>query len=108
MVGSLDTENPEYFLLGDLNVDFKQSAKSPYKDKHKLNEIFDIYGLHQFSNKPTWITKTSCTLIDLCLTNSVSMVVDSGVIHLSIIVTTHWSTWYVRPIKYGRALKQLK
>ena len=45
MVGLLDTENLEYFVLGDLNVDFKKSAKSSCRDK--LDEIFDIYGIHQ-------------------------------------------------------------
>ena len=68
--------------MGDLNVDFKQSVKSSYRDK--LNEIFDIYGIHQLINEPTRITKTSSSLIDLCLTNSASTVVDSGVLHLSI------------------------
>ena len=46
--------------------------------------MFDIYGLHQFSNEPTRITETSSTLIDLYLTNSVFTVVDSRVIHLSV------------------------
>ena len=62
MVGSLDTENLEYFLLGDLNVDFKQTVKSSYRDK--LNEIFDIYGIHQLINEST---ETSSSLIDFGL-----------------------------------------
>ena len=96
MVGSFDTENLEYFLLGDLNVDFKQSVKSSYRDK--LNEIFDIYGIHQLINKPTRITETSSCLIDLCLTNSASNVVDSGVLHLSI--SDHSLIYMVRKAHY--------
>ena len=55
MVGLLDTENLEYFVLGDLNVDFKQSAKSSCRDK--LDEIFDTYDIHQLINESTRITE---------------------------------------------------
>ena len=99
MVGSFDTENLEYFLLGDLNVDFKQSVKSSYRDK--LNEIFDIYGIHKLINEPTRITETSSSLIDLCLTNSASTVVDSGVLHLSI--SDHSLIYMVRKAHYVRS-----
>ena len=70
MVGLLDTENLEYFVLGDLNVDFKQLAKSSCRDK--LDEFFYIYGIHQLINESTRITETSSSLIDLCLTNSIT------------------------------------
>ncbi len=98
MVGSFDTENLEYFLFGGLNVNFKQSAKSPYKDK--LNEIFDIYGIHQLINESTRITETSSSLTDVCLTNSTSTVVDSGVIHLSI--RDHSLVYMARKTHYVR------
>ena len=99
MEGSFDTKNVEYFLLGDLNVDFKQSVKSSYRDK--LNEIFDIYSIHQLINEPTRITETSSSLIDLCLTNSASTVADSGVLHLSISDHSLIYIWYVRLIMFG-------
>ena len=99
MVGLLDTENLEYFVLGDLNVDFKQLAKSSCRDK--LDEIFDIYGIHQLINESTRITDTSSSLIDLCLTNSISTVVDSGVIHLSI--SDHSLIYMVRKAHYVRS-----
>jgi hypothetical protein len=57
----------EYFLLGDLNVDFTPTTESP--SKNKVKEILDIYDVEQLINEPTRITATSSTLIDLCLTN---------------------------------------
>ena len=44
----------------------------------------DIYGVEQLISEPTRITSRSSTLIDLCLTNTPSNIVKSGVIHLSI------------------------
>ena len=45
MIGELDAENLEFFLLGDLNVDLTPSIKS--SNKSTLAELFDIYGLSQ-------------------------------------------------------------
>jgi exonuclease III len=44
MIRALDAENLEYFLLGDINVDFTPTANSSCKNT--LTELFDIYGLH--------------------------------------------------------------
>ena len=68
MIGLMDAENLEYFLLGDLNIDCLSTNNSPNRDK--ITEIFDIYGLEQMINEPTRITDKSSTLIDLCITNS--------------------------------------
>ena len=51
MVGSLDAENLEFFILGDLNVNLDKSIQS--SNKNTLNEIFDIYGLGQLIQEPT-------------------------------------------------------
>ena len=96
MIGALDAENLEFFLLGDLNVDFTPSIKS--SNKSTLAELFDIYGLSQIIEEPTRITEKSSTMIDLCLTNTLSTVVDSGVIHLSI--SDHWMVYIVRKAHY--------
>jgi hypothetical protein len=77
MIGSFDAENLEYFLLGDLNVDLISTTASPIKNK--LKSILDIYGIKQLINEPTRITSSSRTLIDLCLINTPSHVVDAGV-----------------------------
>ena len=97
MIGALDAENLEFFLLGDLNVDFTPSIKSP--NKSTLVELFDIYGLSQIIEEPTRITEKSNTMIDLCLTNILSTV-DSGVIHLSI--SEHSMVYIVRKAHYFR------
>ena len=76
MIGALDAENLEFFLLGDLNFDFTPSIKS--SNESTLAELFDIYGLSQIIEEPTRITEKSSTMIDLCLTNTLSTVVDSG------------------------------
>jgi hypothetical protein len=67
MIGSFDAENLEYYLLGDLNVDFMSTSES--SNRQKVKEILDIYEIEQLINEPTRITATSGTLIDLCLTN---------------------------------------
>ena len=96
MVGSLDAENLEFFILGDLNVNFDQLIES--SNKNTLNEIFDIYGLDQLIQEPTRITKSSSSSIDPCLTNSLTTVVDAGVTHLSI--SDHSLIYVVRKAHY--------
>ena len=96
MEGSLDAENLEFFILGDLNVNLDQSIES--SNKNTLNGIFDIYGLDQLIQEPTRVTESSSSLIDLCLTNSLTTVVDSGVIHLSI--SDHSLIYVVRKAHY--------
>ena len=90
MVGSLDGENLEFFILGDLNVNLDQSIES--SNKNTLNEIFDIYGLDRLIQEPTRVTESSSSLIDLCLTN------NSGVTHLSI--SDHSLIYVVRKAYY--------
>ena len=79
---SMEAENLEYFLLGDLNVDLLPTATSP--NRAKLVEMFDIYDLEQLINELTRITAKSSTLIYLCITSAPINVVNSGVMHLSI------------------------
>ena len=62
MVGSLDAEHLEFFILGDLNVNLDQSIES--SNKNTLNEIFDIYGLDQLIQEPTRVTESSSSLIN--------------------------------------------
>ena len=96
MIGSFDAENLEYFLLGDLNVDLISTTASPIKNK--LKEILDIYGIKQLINEPTRITSSSRTLIDLCLINTPSHVVDAGVLSLSI--SDHSLIYAIRKAHY--------
>ena len=98
MIGSMDAENLEYFLLGDINVDLLSTATSP--NRAKLVEIFDIYGLEQMIKEPTRVTAKSSTLIDLCITSAPTNVVDSGVMHLSI--SDHSLVYMIRKAHYVR------
>ena len=63
MIGALDAKNLEYFLLGDINVDFTPTANS--SGKNVLTELLDIYGLYQLIEEPTRTTEKSTSMIDL-------------------------------------------
>ena len=67
----------EFYVLGDLNIDFFQ-VRSPLLAKYK--EILDFFGCDQLVAEPTRITPTSSSLIDHILTNVSEMVSESGVI----------------------------
>ena len=82
MIGSMDGENLECFLLGDLNVDLLPTVSS--LNRAKLAEIFDIYCLEQLINEPICITLKSSTLINLYFPNSPTNIVNLGVMALSI------------------------
>lgn len=96
MVGSLDVENLEFFIPGDLNVNSEQSIES--SNKNTLNEIFDIYGLDQLMQEPTTVVESSSSLNDLCLTNTFATVVDSGVTHL--LISDHSLIYVVQKAHY--------
>lgn len=82
LIKKLDSENIEYYLMGDLNCD----VIATQYDNHtrKLMSIADVYGLQQLITEPTRITPTSATLIDLIYTNCPDKIVCSGVCHVSI------------------------
>ena len=78
----VDVENPEFFLLEDVNVAFTPGITSA--NAIKLQHIFDIYGLNQVITEPTEVTMISCTLIDHCITNSPDEIAKYGGVHLAI------------------------
>ena len=82
LIGKLDSENIEYFLMGDLYCDMIATRYD--NNTCKLMSIADIYGLQQLITEPTRITPTSATLIDVIYTNCPDKVVCSGVRHISI------------------------
>ena len=59
-----------------MNADM--ATTKSYNAARQLNNIADIYGLHQLINEPTPITDKSSPLIDLIYTNSPERVVCSG------------------------------
>ena len=76
LLGKLDSENVELFLMGDMNCDLLS------KEKALLN-VIDIYGLKQLINEPTRITPLTSTLIDLIFTDQPNNVNCSGVSHMA-------------------------
>ena len=79
LVDKIDSENNDFYLLGNLNCDMLHNLKN-YHISSNLTNIFDIYGLSQMISEPTRITLTSRILIDLCITKSPEKIVNSGVI----------------------------
>ena len=57
LIGKLDSENIEYFLMGDLNCDMIATRYD--NNTCKLMSITDIYGLQQLITESTRITPTS-------------------------------------------------
>jgi len=82
VIAQIDAENKELYLLGAINCNLLPEANA-YDSSH-LTNIFDINGLSQLITEPTRVTPVSKTLIDLCITNSLEKVTNSGVVHLGI------------------------
>ena len=82
LLGKLDAENVEFYLLGDLNC----NVRAPVFDHptRVLTGITDLCGLHQLINEPTRITEKTSTTIDLIFANEPDKIVCSGVSHVGI------------------------
>jgi endonuclease/exonuclease/phosphatase family metal-dependent hydrolase len=82
LIGKLDADNLEYYLMGDMNCNL---ASSPLDNNaNLLISVADVYGMQQLITDPTRCTELTSTLIDLIFTNSPERVVCSGVLHVSI------------------------
>ena len=82
VIKSLDFENKEIIVIGDMNCNYL--AESRNSELINLTEISEVYQLTQIINKPTRITVTSKSLIDLIFTNQESRVVSLEVIDCGI------------------------
>jgi hypothetical protein len=99
--------NHDYFLVGDINVDLMPGVTSV--NGNKLNDIFDIFGIKQLIVDPTRTTPYSSTLIDLCVTNAPSKILNSGIIELSI--SDHVLVYMTHKVHYkqtGSRLVQIR
>ena len=65
-------KNKPMFVLGDINDDL-------FVKGNNLSKIVKSLNLKQIITKPTRITRTSSTLLDIVITNKVEMVVNSDV-----------------------------
>ena len=79
IVDGFINENIEAVLLGDLNCDFlKRNALTDH-----MTNFMEMHNLVQLVDKPTRITPTSKTLIDVILTTNRNICVNTNVIHHS-------------------------
>ena len=65
LVGRLDSENVEFYLMGDMNCNMASMSDT---NSRLLSYITDLYCLHQLINEPTRVIDTTSTLIDLIYT----------------------------------------
>ena len=82
LIATLDSEEKEIIILGDLNCDISAPIPSTYTKK--LLALFEYYQLNQLINEPSRITESTRTTIDLILTNDPPKIVQSGVIQIGI------------------------
>ena len=66
-------KNKNLLILGDFNDDYLQTNS-------KIRKIIQTLHLNQLSDKPTHITHTSSTIIDLIITNNCNFIINSAVI----------------------------
>jgi hypothetical protein len=82
LIKSIDDDNKELYILGDLNCNMLQPSLSISK---RLQEILELYQLTQFINSPTRIIQSSpVTLLDVAIISMPEKVIFSGVVHLGI------------------------
>ena len=79
MLTKTSDESKETILLGDMNANYLVPG-----DNKKLKSIFDLFGFKQIILKPTRITATSKTLIDIILTNNPLNLIATDVIPMGI------------------------
>ncbi|MCV6636078.1 hypothetical protein, partial [Candidatus Albibeggiatoa sp. nov. NOAA] len=81
LLGRLDSENIEHYLMGDMNCDLLSSDNIYVR---ALLNVTDVYGLKQLIDEPTRITPSTSTLIDLIFTTHQDNILCSGVSHVGI------------------------
>ena len=69
MLTKATKECKETMMLGDINVNFPTE-----KDNKELKSIFNAFGLRQIVKKPTRISETTKTLLDVILTINPSII----------------------------------
>ena len=77
LVCRLDTLNVEFYIMGDINCNL--GAPELDHNSRSLNNIANLFSLHQLIGETTRVSLTSSTLIDLIFTNCPDRVPCSGV-----------------------------
>ncbi len=97
LVQTIDDENKEFYILGDLNANMLDTSNNATKN---LNSIMELYQLSQTINTPTRVTTTSSSLLDVCLTPTPTRLITSQVIPIAI--SDHYMIFVVRKINIQR------
>ena len=63
LLENVEVKNTDYILIGDLNCDLNKTPKAHHTNR--LLRIAEEYELKQFVEKPTRVTATTSTLIDI-------------------------------------------
>ena len=82
MIKSIDDENKELHILGDLNCNLLNTVSD--QPTKTLKAILETYQLSQLITEATRITNISCTLIDHYITSMPEKINSTGVIHTGI------------------------
>ncbi len=94
LLKNVDDNNKEIYLLGDLNCNLLDQSNSSAKHLHS---IMQFYQLTQVIDKPTRITESSSTLLDVCsITSCPEGIAFHDVIHMG--VSDHSLIYVVRKI----------
>ena len=67
-----------------------------YHNTPQLNQICEVYQVHQLIESPTRITETSQTLIDVIITNTPTKIMTSGVLHVG--MSDHSLVYAIRKV----------
>jgi hypothetical protein len=70
----VDNENKEVYTLDDLNCNLLDSNLSNVK---MLQEIMQLYQLTQIIDDPTRVTKSTESILDVCITSSPDKIIQS-------------------------------
>ena len=82
-LSSVDANKYDILILGDFNVDFHCDSRCQ-TSKRSLVNFANLYGLVQLIKKPTRLTETTKTILDLIFVNNEHGIIDSGIVPISI------------------------
>ena len=81
LVKTIDDENKEMYILGDLNCDMLRKDNEINTPSMTVKSLYEQYQLYQLIDQATRITMTTSSLIDHIVTNTPEKISDYSVIH---------------------------
>ena len=98
-IDKLDSEGKEIIVVGDLNCNMLDSLNSASK---KLNDFLNVYQLSQLIVKPTRVTQTTSSLLDVCISSLPEKIIYSDVFPIGI--SDHNLIFVVRKINVQKRM----